>query len=118
MTAATVREPGTGYLWRWPVLAVVLTAEAMHILDTTSVNVAGPAVRRSLGGGIGLVQWLSAAYTLAFAVLLITGARLGDRYGPRRMFLAGAAGFTAASVLCGLSVSPGLLIGARLVPGA
>jgi MFS family permease len=114
----TIDPPATGYRWRWRVLAVVLIAEAMDILDTTTVNVAGPAVRRSLGGGVGLVQWLSAAYTLAFAVLLITGGRLGDRYGPRRMFLAGAAGFTAASVLCGLSVSPGLLIGARLVQGA
>jgi MFS family permease len=100
------------------VLAVVLVAEAMDILDTTTVNVAGPSVRRSLGGGIGLVQWLSAAYTLAFAVLLITGARLGDRYGPRRMFLAGAAGFTLASLACGLSVSPGMLIAARVVQGS
>jgi MFS family permease len=73
---------------RWYVLAVVLTAEVMDILDTTTVNVAGPSVRRSIGGGIGLVQWLSASYTLALAVLLITGGRLGDRYGPRRMFLA------------------------------
>jgi MFS family permease len=107
-----------GYRWRWRVLAVVLTAEAMDILDTTTVNVAGPAVRRSIGGGIGLVQWLSASYTLAFAVLLITGGRLGDRYGRRRMFLLGAAGFTAASVACGLSVTPGMLIAARLVQGS
>jgi MFS family permease len=113
----TVREPVTDYRWRWWVLAVVLIAEAMDILDTTTVNVAGPSVRRSLGGGIGLVQWLSAAYTLAFAVLLITGGRLGDRYGPRRMFLIGAAGFTVASLGCGLAVSPGMLIGARVVQG-
>jgi MFS family permease len=113
----TVREPVTDHRWRWWVLAVVLIAEAMDILDTTTVNVAGPSVRRSLGGGIGLVQWLSAAYTLAFAVLLITGGRLGDRYGPRRMFLVGAAGFTVASLACGLAVSPGMLIGARVVQG-
>jgi MFS family permease len=118
MAIETVQAPAVGHRRRWPVLAVVLIAEAMDILDTTTVNVAGPAVRRSLGGGIGLVQWLSAAYTLAFAVLLITGGRLGDRYGPRRMFLVGAAGFTAASVLCGLSVSPAMLIGFRLVQGA
>ena len=118
MAIETARAPAVGHRRRWPVLAVVLIAEAMDILDTTTVNVAGPAVRRSLGGGIGLVQWLSAAYTLAFAVLLITGGRLGDRYGPRRMFLAGAAGFTAASVLCGLAISPAMLISFRLVQGA
>src|SRR6201992_3435836 len=102
MAIATAPAPTAGgYRQRWYVLAVVLIAEAMDILDTTTVNVAGPSVRRSLGGGIGLVQWLSAAYTLAFAVLLITGARLGDRYGPRRMFLAGAAGFTPGSLARG-----------------
>jgi len=118
MTPVSVREPETGSRPRWRVLTVVLIAEAMDILDTTTVNVAGPSVRRSLGGGIGLVQWLSAAYTLAFAVLLITGARLGDRYGPRRMFLAGAAGFTLGSLACGLAVSPGMLIAARVVQGS
>jgi MFS family permease len=118
MAVGTVSEPATGYRWRWQVLAVVLVAETMDILDTTTVNVAGPSVRRSIGGGIGLVQWLSASYTLALAVLLITGGRLGDRYGQRRMFLVGAAGFTVASVACGLSVTPPMLIGARLAQGA
>jgi EmrB/QacA subfamily drug resistance transporter len=118
MTAVVESGPAAGYRWRWRVLVVVLIAEAMDILDTTTVNVMGPSVRRSIGGGLGLVQWLSAAYTLAFAVLLITGARLGDRYGQRRMFLAGATGFTAASVLCGLAVDPGMLIGLRAVQGA
>ena len=118
MAIETASEPATGYRWRWQVLAVVLVAEAMDILDTTTVNVAGPSVRRSIGGGIDLVQWLSATYTLAFAVLLITGARLGDRYGRRRVFLLGAAGFTVASVACGLSVSPEMLIAARLAQGS
>jgi MFS family permease len=89
-------EPTTEYRWRWQVLAVVLAAEAMDILDTTTVNVAGPSVRRSIGGGTDLVQWLSVSYTLAFAVLLITGGRLGDRHGRRRMFLLGAAGSPSA----------------------
>jgi MFS family permease len=117
MSAGIVDERTVGYRWRWQVLVVVLVAEAMDILDTTTVNVAGPSVRRSIGGGIGLVQWLSASYTLAFAVLLITGGRLGDRFGRRRMFLLGAAGFTAASMACGLSITPGMLIAARLVQG-
>jgi EmrB/QacA subfamily drug resistance transporter len=118
MTVTAATGPVTGYRWRWPVLAVVLVAEAMDILDTTTVNVAGPSVRRSIGGGTDLVQWLSASYTLALAVLLITGGRLGDRYGHRRMFLAGAAGFTAASAACGLSLNPGMLIAFRLVQGS
>ena len=119
MAAGTVDEQAAaGYRWRWQVLAVVLAAEELDILDTTTVNVAGPSVSRSIGGGTGLVQWLSASYTLAFAVLLITSGRLGDRYGRRRMFLLGAAGFTAASVACGLSVTPGMLIAARLVQGS
>ena len=118
MAIETASEPATGYRWRWQVLALVLVAEAMDILDTTTVNVAGPSVRRSIGGGVDLVQWLSATYTLAFAVLLITGARLGDRYGRRRVFLLGAAGFTVASVACGLSVSPEMLIVARLAQGS
>ena len=70
------------------------------------------------GGGDGLQEQPGQAYTLALAVLLITGGRLGDRYGQRRMFLLGAAGFTVASVACGLSVDPGMLIAARLVQGA
>jgi EmrB/QacA subfamily drug resistance transporter len=118
MTVTAVTGPVTGYRRRWQVLAVVLAAETMDILDTTTVNVAGPSARSSIGGGAGLVQWLSASYTLALAVLLITGGRLGDRYGHRRMFLVGAAGFTAASVACGLSPNPGLLIAFRLVQGS
>ena len=66
MTAVVESGPAAGYRWRWRVLVVVLTAEAMDILDTTTVNVMGPSVRRSIGGGLGLVQWLSAAYSLAF----------------------------------------------------
>ena len=55
-------------------------------MDATIVNVAGPSIRADLGGGATTLQWLSAAYTVAFAVLLVTGARLGDIYGRRRLF--------------------------------
>jgi len=109
---------GEPYRWRWQVLALVLAAEAMDILDTTTVNVIGPSVQRSLGGATGLVQWIAAAYTLSFAVLLVTGARLGDRYGRRRMFLLGAAAFTAASVACALAPSPVFLVALRALQGA
>ena len=64
------------YRLRWVVAAVVLAANVMDLLDATIVNVAGPSIHRDLGGGATTLQWLSAAYTLAFAVLLIAGARL------------------------------------------
>ena len=71
----------TPYRLRWVVLAVVLAAEVMDLMDSTIVNVAGPSIRRDLGGGASTLQWLSAAYTLTFAVLLIAGGRLGDIFG-------------------------------------
>ncbi len=106
------------YRLRWVVLAVVLAAEIMDLMDATIVTVAGPSIRADLGGGATTLQWLSAAYTLAFAVLLVTGARLGDILGRRRLFLVGSAGFTAMSAACALAPSPGVLIGTRALQGA
>jgi EmrB/QacA subfamily drug resistance transporter len=106
------------YRWRWIVLAVVLAADVMDLMDATIVNVAGPSIRADLGGGATTLQWLSAAYTLAFAVLLVTGARLGDIFGRRRLFLIGSAGFTAMSALCAVAASPGMLIVTRTLQGA
>ena len=103
---------------RWIVAAVVLAANLMDLLDATIVNVAGPSVHRDLGGGPSTLQWLSAGYTLAFAVLLIAGARLGDILGRRRMFLIGSAGFTMFSVACAMAPSVGVLIGCRVLQGA
>jgi EmrB/QacA subfamily drug resistance transporter len=106
------------YRWRWVVLAVVLAAEIMDLMDSTIVTIAGPSVRRDLGGGPSTLQWLSAGYTLAFAVLLVTGARLGDIFGRRRLFLVGSAGFTLMSAACAAAPSPGLLITFRVLQGA
>jgi EmrB/QacA subfamily drug resistance transporter len=103
---------------RWAVLAVVLAAEVMDLMDATIVNVAGPSIRADLGGGATTLQWLSAAYTLAFAVLLVTGARLGDIFGRRRLFLIGSAGFTLMSTACAAASSPGTLIACRALQGA
>src|SRR6201996_4295398 len=75
MAIETARAPAVGHRRRWPVLAVVLIAEAMDILDTTTVNVAGPAVRRSLGGGIGLVQWLAGPHHPALPAPRLTRGR-------------------------------------------
>jgi EmrB/QacA subfamily drug resistance transporter len=102
---------------RWWILAVVLMAECMDLLDGTVVNIAAPAIHRDLGTSTTALQWIVGGYALAIAVCLITGGRLGDIYGRRRMFLIGAAGFTAASVLCGAAPSTGVLIAARLLQG-
>jgi MFS family permease len=89
---STARNP-----LRWFVFAVVIAANIMDLMDATIVNVAGPSIRAALGGSVSTLQWLSAGYTLAFAVFLITGARLGDMFGRRRLFLIGSAGFTVMS---------------------
>ncbi|WP_067482580.1 MFS transporter [Actinomadura hibisca] len=107
----------TPYRWRWPALAVILAGEVMDMLDTVITNIAAPTIRADLGGSPATVQWLAAGYTLAMAVGLVTGGRLGDLYGRRRMFLVGVAGFTLASLLCGIAFSPGTLVGARLLQG-
>lgn len=102
----------------WAVLAVVIIADVMDLLDATVTNIAAPTIVRDLGGGETLIKWLGSSYALALGVLLVIGGRLGDRYGQRRLFLIGIAGFTLASLACGLSVDPVMLIGARLCQGA
>ncbi len=111
---ALAAEP---YRWRWLALATILGAEIMDLLDSTIVNLAATPIERDLGGGSGTVQWVVGAYTLAFAVGLVLGGRLGDRYGRRALFLLGAAGFTLASVVCATAVDPAVLIAARAAQG-
>lgn len=110
---STARNP-----LRWFVLAVVLAANVMDIMDATIVNVAGPSIRHAIGGSASTLQWLSAGYTLAFAVFLITGARLGDISGRRRLFLIGSAGFTVMSAACAVAPSPTMLIALRVLQGS
>jgi EmrB/QacA subfamily drug resistance transporter len=112
---AVIPEP---YPLRWVVAGVVLAANLMDLLDATIVNVAGPSIHRNLGGGSSTLQWLSAGYTLAFAVLLIAGARLGDIFGRRRLFLIGSAGFTLFSAACAVAPSISVLIAFRVLQGA
>ena len=126
METATIPAPspaiGTritqSYRLRWVVAAIVLAANIMDLLDATIVNVAGPSIHRDLGGGASTIQWLSAGYTLAFAVLLITGARLGDIFGRRRLFLVGSLGFTLFSAACAAAPTIGVLIALRVLQGA
>jgi EmrB/QacA subfamily drug resistance transporter len=99
------------------VMAVVIVADVMDLLDATIANLAGPSIRADLGGGETTLQWVLAAYTVSFAVGLVTSARLGDVVGRRRMFILGMAGFTLASLLCGLAPSAGWLIAFRVLQG-
>jgi EmrB/QacA subfamily drug resistance transporter len=96
----------------------VIAANIMDFMDATIVNVAGPSIRIALGGSASFLQWLPAGYTLAFAVFLITGARLGDVFGRRRLFLIGSAGFTVMSAACALAPSPAVLIVFRVLQGS
>jgi EmrB/QacA subfamily drug resistance transporter len=102
---------------RWLILFVVLAAECMDLLDGTVVNVAAPTIHHDLHASSTALQWIVGGYALALAVGLLTGGRLGDLFGRRRLFLLGAAGFTAASTVCGFAPSTGVLIAARLVQG-
>lgn len=99
-------------------LAVVLTAELMNALDGSVVYTALPTIQADTGATTAALQWIDAAYTLTFALGLITGGRLGDLYGRKRIFLAGTAVFTMASLLCGIAAGPDLLITARVLQGA
>jgi EmrB/QacA subfamily drug resistance transporter len=103
---------------RWFVFAVVIAANIMDLTDATIVNVAGPSIRAALGGSASTLQWLPAGYTLAFAVFLITGARLGDMFGRRRLFLIGSAGFTVMSAACSVAPSMEVLIVFRVLQGS
>jgi EmrB/QacA subfamily drug resistance transporter len=101
----------------FPILALVLLADALDMIDATVTNIAAPTIVGDIGGGDALIKWLTSAYALSMGVLLVLGGRLGDRFGQRRLFLVGMAGFTVASALCGVASDPALLIAARAVQG-
>ena len=101
----------------WLVLVIILTAVFMQLLDTTITMVGVPSIQNSLHGSFGEIQLVVAGYMLAFACVLVTGGRLGDTYGRKRMFLWGMLGFTAASAVCGAAPSAVTLIVARVVQG-
>ena len=103
---------------RWPALMVVLGAAFMDLVDVTIVGVALRPIQSDLGASYATGQWITAGYALAFALLLVTGGRLGDIHGRRRVFMIGVAGFTLASALAATAVTPGMLITARVAQGA
>ncbi|MEU2563190.1 MFS transporter [Streptomyces longispororuber] len=98
-------------------LFVLLGAELLNLLDQSVVLTALPAIQESTGARPAALQWLTTGYSLPVAIGLLTGGRLGDLYGRRRLLLIGTVVFTAASLLCGLAAGPGMLIGARLLQG-
>ncbi|MFD6227352.1 MFS transporter [Streptomyces sp. NPDC060232] len=102
---------------RWLALAIVMTAAFMDLVDVTIVNIAIPTLRQNFGASTSAIQWITAGYALAFAAGLITGGRLGDIYGRKRLFLIGISGFTAASLLCGIAADPAMLVASRILQG-
>src|SRR5215472_7035963 len=98
-------------------LVIVSLALFMVVLDNLVVSVALPSIRRDLGASIQSLEWTVNAYVLAYAVLLLTGAALGDRFGRRRMFAFGIALFTLSSAGAALARSADLLIAARALQG-
>src|SRR5256886_10311390 len=103
---------------RWLTLSILLLAAFMNLLDVSIVNIAIPSIQRDLNASYADVQWALAGYTLAYALVLITGGRLGDTFGRKRLFLIGVTGFTVMSALCGAAQSPGQLIAFRVAQGA
>jgi len=99
-------------------LIIVAFAFVMDLVDNTIVNIAIPSIQANLGVSYAVIQWLIAGYALSFAVLLITGGRMGDVFGYKKLFMIGVAGFTIASLLSGCAWSSGILIAARLLQGA
>jgi EmrB/QacA subfamily drug resistance transporter len=102
---------------RWSALAVMLCAVFLASVDFNVVTIAIPSIQRGLGTSFSEIQLIVAGYALSFAVLLITGGRLGDLYGRRRMYTIGMAGFTVASALCGFAPSPTALVVSRALQG-
>ena len=102
----------------WIGFAVVVVSSVMDLLDSTIAQTAAPNIRHALGASYADLEWITAAYTLAMAALMILGSRLGDILGRRRVLLAGIGGFIISSSLCALAPSSALLIAARALQGA
>jgi MFS family permease len=103
---------------RWAILAVVVIAQLMVVLDASIVTIALPSAQHALHISVANRQWVITAYTLAFGGLLLLGGRIADYGGRKRMFTVGLIGFAAASALGGLAVNQGMLFAARALQGA
>jgi EmrB/QacA subfamily drug resistance transporter len=101
----------------WAPLTVLMFGTFMFVLDFFIVNVALPSIQQSLGAGEGAIEWIVAGYGISTAVLLVTGGRLGDQFGRRRMFAIGMAVFVLTSAACALAPDPDVLVAARILQG-
>src|SRR3954466_8276168 len=101
---------------RWVLMATIV-GSSLTFIDATVVNVALPALQADLRATITDVQWVIEAYALFLGALILVGGSLGDQFGRKRVFLAGVVVFAAASVACGVAMSPAMLIAARAVQG-
>ncbi|WSQ09844.1 MFS transporter [Streptomyces sp. NBC_01231] len=117
MTSTEPTPRAAGDRRRWFALAIVMTAAFMDLVDVTIVNIAIPSIQRDAGASFSQIQWITAGYALAFAAGLITGGRLGDIHGRKRLFLIGIGGFTLASALCGFAANPEMLVASRILQG-
>src|SRR5215218_11440469 len=102
---------------KWIGFAVILSATILNILDSTILNVAAPSIQSDLSLSASALEWIAASYTLAIAVGLLAGGRLGDAFGRKRMLLAGLVGFVASSVLCSVAWSGDTLVAGRVAQG-
>ncbi len=115
MTRDVQTRPPAGH--RWASLILLLTAVFMDMVDNQIVTIALPTIQRDLHASPSALQWTATGYTLAFALILITGGRLGDRFGHRALFVAGTAGFGAASLAAGAAPDVPVLLAARVAQG-
>jgi len=102
---------------RGTALAATIIASSMGFIDGTIVHIALPSIQRDLGSSFAALQWIANAYLLALCALMVVSGALGDRYGPRRLFLIGIAGFTVSSAACAAASDSTWLIIARSLQG-
>src|SRR5207248_3372897 len=124
----TTQQPTTGgpssaagdanYARRWWIMLIIGIAQLMVVLDATVVNIAMPSAQHALGFSDADRQWIVTAYALAFGSLLLVGGRIGDLFGRKRTFIAGAIGFALASAIGGAAPSFDVLVAARALQGA
>jgi EmrB/QacA subfamily drug resistance transporter len=116
----SAQENAAGFSPRMRTIALIIVALAfvMDLLDGTIVNIAIPSIQANLSTTYAAIQWIIAGYSLAFALLLVTGGRMGDVFGYKKLFMIGIGGFTIASLLSGVSIDTNMLLVARLLQGA